>query len=57
MYIRLNQKMLRVEEYIHLRDAVANDDNVNNLGQLMILLPSFTENPWHMHEYTQDVMT
>ena len=57
MYVRLNQKKLRVEEYIHLRDAVANDGNVDNLGQLMILPSSFTGSPCHMHEYIQDAMT
>ena len=57
LYIRLNQKKLRVEEYIHLRDAVVDDGNTNNLGQLVILPSSFTGSPRHMHEYTQDAMT
>ena len=56
-YIRLNQRKLRVEEYIHLRDAVANDGNTENLGALVILPATFTGSPRHMDEYTQDAMT
>ena len=55
-FIRLTQKKLRVDEYIHLRDAIANDGNVDNLGQLVILPSTFIESPRHMHEYTQDAM-
>lgn len=57
LYVRLHQKELRVDNYIHLRDAIANDGNVNNLGQLLILPSTFTGSPRHMHEYTQDAMT
>jgi len=57
LFVRLNQKKLRVNEYIHLRDAIANDGNSNNVGQLMILPSTFTGSPRHMHEYTQDAMT
>ncbi|CAF3254328.1 unnamed protein product [Rotaria sp. Silwood2] len=56
-FIRLNQKKLRVDEYIHLRDAIANDGNADTLGQLVILPSTFTGSPRHMHEYTQDAMT
>ncbi|UYV71019.1 hypothetical protein LAZ67_8001425 [Cordylochernes scorpioides] len=56
LYIRLNQKELRVEEYIHLRDAIANDGMVANFGKLVILPATFTGSPRHMHEYTQDAM-
>jgi hypothetical protein len=35
----------------------ANDDNVENLGALVILPATFTGSPRHMHEYTQDAMT
>ncbi|UYV73850.1 hypothetical protein LAZ67_11001135 [Cordylochernes scorpioides] len=56
LYIRLNQKELRVEEYIHLRDAVSNDGMVANFGKLVILPATFTGSPRHMHEYTQDAM-
>jgi len=29
LFLRLNQKMLHVEEYVHLRDAIAQDQNVS----------------------------
>ncbi|CAF4338045.1 unnamed protein product, partial [Rotaria magnacalcarata] len=56
-FIQLNQKKLRVDEYIHLRDAIVNDGNTDNLGQLVILTSTFTGSPRHMHKYTQDAMT
>ncbi|GFV65927.1 ATP-dependent DNA helicase [Trichonephila clavipes] len=39
LYIRLNQTELRSEQYIHLRDAIVNDGNVNpnELGRMAIL--------------------
>ena len=57
LYMRLNEKKLRVDEYIHLRDPIANDGNTNNLGQLVILSSTFTGSLRYMHEYTQDAMT
>jgi hypothetical protein len=59
LYIRLNQTKLRSEEYIHLRDAIINDGNVNTneLGKMVILPATFTGSPRHMHEYAQDAMT
>ncbi|GBL77760.1 hypothetical protein AVEN_152973-1 [Araneus ventricosus] len=57
LYIRLNQRTLRVEQYVHLRDAVMNDGIVADIGQLIILLSSFTGGPKYMHERTQDAMT
>lgn len=59
LYIRLNQNSLRSEEYVHLRDAIANDGNVNanELGRMVILPATFTGSPRHMHEYAQDAMT
>ncbi|EYC03673.1 hypothetical protein Y032_0092g2555 [Ancylostoma ceylanicum] len=56
LYIRLNQKKLRVDNYIHLRDAVANDGNVSDIGRMVILPATFTGSPRHMHEYAQDAM-
>ena len=38
-------------------DAIVNDGNTDNTGQLVILPSSFTGSPRHMHEYTQDAMT
>nr|XP_029709441.1 uncharacterized protein LOC115255455 [Aedes albopictus] len=59
LYIRLNQSKLRSEEYIHLRDAINNDANIdpNQLGKAFILPATFTGSPRHMHEYAQDAMT
>ncbi|XP_055845040.1 uncharacterized protein LOC129911312 [Episyrphus balteatus] len=56
-YLRFNQQKLRREEYIHLRDAVHNDGNLNDIGQLVILPSSHIGSPRHMHEYAQDGMT
>ncbi|PAA84583.1 hypothetical protein BOX15_Mlig017082g4 [Macrostomum lignano] len=56
-FIRFNQKKLRVEEYIHLRDAIAGERNPNEIGQMVILPSSFTGGPRYMHERTQDAMT
>ena len=56
-FLRHNQKVLRVDEYIHLKDAMAIDGNTNNVGKLVILPSTFTGSPRHMHEYTQDAMT
>ena len=56
-FIRLNQKKLRIDEYIHLSDAIAKYGNTKNLGQLVILPSTLTGSPCHMHEYTQDAMT
>lgn len=52
LYIRLHQTKLRVDNYIHLRDAVANDADVSNQGQLVILPSTYTGSPRYMHEYT-----
>ncbi|GFX87714.1 ATP-dependent DNA helicase [Trichonephila clavipes] len=59
LYIRLNQTELRSEQYIHLRDAIVNDGNVNpkELGRMAILPSTFTGSPRHMYEYAQDAMT
>lgn len=57
LFLRLNQKKLRAEEYIHLRDAIANDGNINDIGQICILPATYTGSPRHMHEYAQDAMT
>ncbi|XP_031634678.1 uncharacterized protein LOC116347980 [Contarinia nasturtii] len=57
LFIRLNQKKLRVEEYIHLRDSIANDGNVGDIGKLVILPSTYIGSPRHMQEYTQDGLT
>ncbi|XP_067646742.1 uncharacterized protein [Eurosta solidaginis] len=55
-YLRFNQAKLRPEEYIHLRDAIVNDGNVNDIGPLTILPSTYVGSPRHMHEYTKDAM-
>ncbi|GBM54894.1 hypothetical protein AVEN_77807-1 [Araneus ventricosus] len=57
LYIRLNQNKLQSEEYIHLKDAVATEKNVDDIGLMVILPSTFTGSPRQMHEYTQDAMT
>ncbi|XP_018494588.1 uncharacterized protein LOC108864106 [Galendromus occidentalis] len=59
LYIRLNQTKLRAEQYIHLRDAISTDSNINpnDLGNVVILPATFTGSPRHMHEYAQDALT
>lgn len=56
-FIRHNQRKLRSDEYIHLKDAMINDGNVDNMGKLVILPSTFTGSPRHMHEYAQDAIT
>lgn len=56
-YIRFNQRKLRAEEYIHLRDAISHDGNASNVGAAIILPSSYIGSPRHMHEYAQDAMT
>ena len=54
MFIKMNQKKLRSENYVHLQDALREDGNTENLGQLVILPSTFTGSPRYMHERTQD---
>ncbi|XP_024878027.1 uncharacterized protein LOC112458567 [Temnothorax curvispinosus] len=56
-FIRAHQKTLRAENYIHLRDAVNEDSNVADIGQLVILPSTFTGSPRYLHERTQDALT
>ncbi|XP_067936872.1 uncharacterized protein [Watersipora subatra] len=56
-FIRHHQTRLRADDYIHLRDAVADDRNANQLGNVVILPSSFTGGPRYMHERMQDAMT
>ena len=41
LFIRLNQRKLGVDDYIHLRDAVANDSYIIDIGQIVILPATF----------------
>lgn len=56
-YIRFNQKKLRAEDYIHLKDSVRPNDNSNSFGQVVILPSTFIGGPRHLHEYAQDALT
>jgi len=56
LFLRLNQSKLRVDSYIHLRDAIENDRNLAEIGQQVILPSTFTGGPRHLAEYTQDAM-
>ena len=58
-YIKFNQKKLRSEEYIHLRDAIIGSvdstNDINKIGTAYILPSSYIGSPRHMQEYIQDV--
>ena len=56
LYVRINQKKLRSEQYVHLQDALNCDGNAHNVGQQVILPSSFTGSPRYMHQRTQDAM-
>ena len=49
-FIRLAQSKMRAEDYIHLRDAVANDVNADDIGH-DILPSTFIGDPRHMMDY------
>ncbi|CAG9766005.1 unnamed protein product [Ceutorhynchus assimilis] len=57
LHLRLNQKKLRTAEYIHLPDEIINDENIDDIGTMVISPSSYIGSPRHMHEYTQDAMT
>jgi hypothetical protein len=42
MYMRLSQMKLNGDEYIHLKIAVVNYINANNIGKLVILISTLT---------------
>ncbi|XP_034044527.1 uncharacterized protein LOC117526576 [Thalassophryne amazonica] len=56
LYIRLNQKQLRAEQYSSLQDAMNINGNAENIGQQVILPSSFTGSPRYMHQRTQGAM-
>ncbi|GBO19181.1 hypothetical protein AVEN_38865-1 [Araneus ventricosus] len=53
----VNLKKLRVDEYIHMKDAITNDSDPGNHEKLVILPSKFTGYPRNMHEYAQDAFT
>ena len=57
-WIRNNQKKLRSEEYVHLKDAMSRaDTQIKDFGKMVVLPSSFTGGARYMHERTQDAMT
>ena len=56
-YIRFNQSKLRADSYDNLKDAMQNDGDIDNLGQMIILPSTFTGSPRYMQERQQDAMT
>ena len=56
-YIRFNQSKLRADRYDNLKDAMQNDGDIDNLGQMVILPSTFTGSPRYMQERQQDAMT
>ncbi|XP_014774554.1 uncharacterized protein LOC106872177 [Octopus bimaculoides] len=56
-FIRLNQKKLRSDSYIHLRDGINNDADPRNISKICILPSTYTGEPRYMHERRQDDMT
>ena len=56
-YIRLNQRRLRANDYVYLRDAMRNDANPADVGRCTILPSSFSSSPRYMNEVTPDAIT
>ena len=56
-YIKTHQKELRVEEYQHLKDAIENDKDGNEIGKLSIMPSSITGSDRYFQEKTQDGLT
>ena len=56
-FIRFNQDKLRVEQYAHLRDALANEGDPGNVGRISIMPSSFTNSKRYITKFTQDGMT
>lgn len=57
LFIKLNQKKLRSEEYIPLRDVISNDGDISNIEKMTILSAMYTGNSRRMYEYTQNAIT
>ena len=58
LYLWRNQARLRAEQYVHLNDALINDNiHPQNIGKPIVLLSRFVGSPRYMTERTQDAMT
>jgi len=51
-YLRYNQLKLRAEEYIHLRDAIANNADAAEIGNSVILPSSYVGSTSYAGIYT-----
>lgn len=52
-YISLNRRSLRVENYVYFRDAIINNGNASDHGQLIILPSVFTGGRRYVNKYTK----
>jgi hypothetical protein len=55
LWVKLNQQQLRVDLYQGVADALQ-QDNLADIGRMVILPSSFTGGPRHMHQLYQDAM-
>ena len=58
-YIRTHQNELRANDYIHLKDALEHDGNIdpNDLGKIKILPGSLINSPRYLAQLTQDAFS
>jgi hypothetical protein len=54
-FLRFNQKQLRVDDYVHLKDAINNDGDAENVGKLVILPATFTGGMYYVCIYCQSL--
>ena len=56
LYLKLNQKDLRVESYEHLRDAMVNDKDLHEVGKTTVLPSSHVGSPRYYQQKAQDAL-
>ena len=56
LWYRLNQKQIRADSYSAIQDAAANSDDLNNVGQQVVLPSSFIGGPRQMYQLYHDAM-
>ena len=56
-YIRTHQKELRVEDYGYLKDAIINNIDANDIGQLSYLPSTHTGSNRYMHKQVLNGLT
>ena len=57
VFIRFNQGKLRTDSYDNIKDAMNNDEDIDNLGYMVILPSSYTGSLRYMQECKKDAMT